>query len=780
MANITIDSVSIAHEYPFEFLRDGTEEPNFGTIKLFNSSQRSPYPDYADVEVDINGTTYEAIIQKDLVTRTALGKYQHDIILAEVVLKLAGYIHPDRLFTTIDGSKITYLTQLEHILISVEMNATSPFTIASATQTILGVNADEKEYSGGDLLTTLTDMFRSVGAYPTLSLNNVIGHELIGDLGSQVTITNSIGEIIESDISDYAMAVHSKVKNATYETDLINGGTFYPNATDGVTPRSSDAKYSDSEAEWQLDSGIRRFIDVRMKNLQSQTEGTLTAADLTKWIVSKEEWDGLAIERTTTTLYAGLYRNNTLYYTEGDNVIKNAGVRYNNSAFPISGLGQQVIDALIHSFWVDKNGTDSEFNNQTLKEMEIGFYYQPIRDLDVRQERHSIDKVVKNAVILNQQKDSKLELSRYGEANKSLINRLGNDKFDITVRYKTDDTLFDLYDYTDEDYKIIKIKYLIRYRTVDVTYHLVKGSSVLNPNTQINRSISPFTITKRNILTCYVENEYIEFSRTQRTDTSNVQGLAFRQILMNAFAYSGTQDKPIYNAQFISISSGNKYINSSVQRIPMGTSMVFNMQFQSPSVAGYQLVDDTGYLGSRLKPIPYTDEYGQVGDARVYFGHTATIDVDLHPVSVSIATYYMGGTLLSYDLNPNEIFGKTHIQHCITSESNLIVGDFFAKNNSLMRELGLSQGITVFEYPTSIKHTIDDKYRKSGSTGTGTVSLDITGYEYLDVSTTSGTNWVIAKSTAPYDIYFAFNNQGSNLSRIYINLMKTRPNTETL
>jgi hypothetical protein len=191
MVSVKIDNVSINIESGLEFIKDGGEEFNLGIMKLVNLSKRTTYPDYADVEITVNSKVFEAIIQQDLSKRTSIGVYNHDITLAEPVIKLSQYIHPDRQFSTWDGSQVTYLYQTQQVLLTVELGVTSPFTIASATQTLLGATAVEKELSGGDLLTTLTDIFRSVGAVPTLNLDNEIGHELFGELGSEITIGKS-------------------------------------------------------------------------------------------------------------------------------------------------------------------------------------------------------------------------------------------------------------------------------------------------------------------------------------------------------------------------------------------------------------------------------------------------------------------------------------------------------------------------------------------------------------------------------------------------------------
>lgn len=776
--SVKIDNVSVSVESGLTFIKDGGEEFNLGDMKIVNLSQKAPYPDYADVVLTINSEEYEACIQKDLSKRTSLGIYEHTITIAEPVIKLSQYIHPDKKYTTWDGNKMTYLDQLQNLLATQELGVSTPFLIHADTQTLLDVDAVEKEYSGGDLLTTLTDMFRGVNAVPTLSLNNVIGHEEFGTLGTEITISDVISEIITSDIGDYGVAVHSKIKNGTYEGNLTTGGTFFPSRGYGVTPRSSNDKYQDAEAQWFLDSGIRRRISVQIMNLASQTLGTVVAG-INDWVVSKEEWDDLETETTRSTLTAGVYKNNTIYFVEGDNVIQNAGVITNNNV----SVNDTAMEGLIRSYWVKTRGTDSEYNSQNLSDIEIEWFYQPIRDMDVRVERHNLDRVVKNATIINNQKDSTLELQRYGQALKSHINRIGNDTFEITIRYTSlaSFSLWNVNDYTSDGYKIVKINLYARNNSLDVTYEFTKNQSILNPLAAVNRVVSPFTISKRNVLSCYIYNEYVEFSKTQRTTTSELKLDGIKTIL-NALKFGSSFDNPVYIAQYFSAdSSVVAVLDMSVMAIPLGQSLTFNAQFNAPKVAGYQLVAD-GILGHKLVPISYANSYGQVDDFAMWFGSTSVTVPDNHPVGATMTTPLMYVPTTTIELNPDEIFGLTLHQHIITDRSNLIIGDYFTENNSMIKELAIAPNVTLVHFADNPHHTIYDKVVKNVGSVLGGGSYVInTTYDMMTISgVPSGNSWAIIETTSPHRLYMAYNYDGTDMNTIYINRLKDRPDIETL
>ena len=780
MVSVKIDTVPISIESGLEFVVDGGEEFNLGIMKLVNTTKRESYPDYADIEITVNSKVFEACIQKDLSKRTSIGVYNHDIVLAEPVIKLSQYVHPDRKFTTVGGSQITYLYQLEQVLLTLELGVTSPFTIHADTQILLSEIAVEKELSGGDLLTTATDILRGVGAVPTLSLDNVIGHELFGAQGNAITIGDIIAETLTSDIADYGLAVHSKIKSGTYEGNITTGGTYFPAKGYGVTPRSKEDKYDDDDAQYFLDSGIRRNISAIIMNLSIAS--TTVQAEVGHFIVSKAEWDDLETESDASTLYNGKFKNNTFYFVEGDSIIQNVGVKTKNSGALITG--DDTMESLIKSWIVQFSAfTLVDYNAQSISNMEIQWFYQPIRDFDVRVERHNIDRVVKNATVMNNQKDSTLELQRYGTALKSQINRIGNDTFEVSIRYSdlVAFTTWDLNDYTDDGYKIVKIKFLTRDNSLDVTYLFTKNQSILNPQTSVNRKVSPFTISKRNILTCFTYNEYVEFSSIDRATSSGLQ-LDGLKVMLNALKWDVAKDLPIYLGQFSSVSSGSTLIDMSVLNIPMGQSLVFNVQFLEPRIAGYQLTAD-GILGHKLTPIPYGDENGEVDKITMWFGSVGAVVPDNHPIGSLVSPIQMFIPLTEVGLNPDEIFGITLHQHIITDRSNLIIGDYFTENNSMIKELALEPDVSIAQFVDNPNHTIYDKILKNVGSAIGGASFSINAtYDELTISgVATGNSWAIIETAFPHRIYMAYNNiDGTDLNTIYINRLKERPNIEVL
>jgi hypothetical protein len=248
---------------------------------------------------------------------------------------------------------------------------------------------------------------------------------------------------------------------------------------------------------------------------------------------------------------------------------------------------------------------------------------------------------------------------------------------------------------------------------------------------------------------------------------------------LNGLKWNATYDNPIYTAQFFSTSSSSVYYNMSSTHFPLGTSMVFNVSFKHPKFAGYQLVADSP-AGDKLVPVSYGDANGEVGSFNLGYYNDLPSTPNTYPVGSTGSGVLISSESWQVDLNPNEMLGVSSILHCITGRENLIIGDFFAENNSLVKVLGSQRGVTITYYPSTTKHTIYDRTAKTGGSGYGSYAIDSAYKEMTISSVPTGSSWVMHKTTVPYDIYMAYNYIDADMNTIYINSLKDRPNIETL
>lgn len=821
MIKVYIDNVEYKPEYPYDFVIDGTEVYNTGSFKLTNLSQKTPFKDYADIIIDLNGTDIEMQRKTDVSGRTSKNIYAHDIQIEEVVKRLEDVQIPDRAFDTYNGNRVTYKYIIQTYITTSDLD----YTIATETQTLLNSTADFKQFVGQNFLQVLVECMRPFGAVPTLTLDNVIGHRKLdfknNDISTQVS-TVLENDAVENrvaiyDNNDYAESLYYKVKNGSN----VGVMSFFPSKTSYVTPRSSDNTYDDATSQIQFDSNIKQIVSAKVKvNASAQiitnkgtfgsggdlpspnltgaqytcdTDGYYSAAadltfnngdkavfvynkwfkniielqeveiiiDVTAFVKSKEEWDKLTISSDNTELLNGFYQNNTLYYQ--DNLVLNIGTTYDSklsTLFTYTPLRK--IFNIIEEW-------DAQLNIATAKvqESEWQFRYYPERDYDTIIKRLPNSRVERKIVKSNTQKDSNIDIYRLGESAYQQVNRMGNDHFTITLEYRDDTSYWELYDYYDA-YKIVKIKYqVLGVDNMLVTYDFVKNFAPLNPYESRTTPTSPYSIqSKQSVNTCFVREYLLEFSDTNKVDDANETTL--KRILLNRFDYSSTYDTPIYNVAYYN--PDLTYLTGmSVLRAIEGRAFMFNAQFNNKVLAGYGIEDGSGFIDFShvLKGVPYTDADGEVETYKMYYCNEVDANAEDFP-KITSYTPLFGNFTRTSRINPNEILGETFKIHCTSDKENFYIYKPFLENNSIIDEiLGGINSPKIYYYvnPIFTYNTTEIPTETLSSTPTITTSK----IEFNPV--VEGLSWCLVDETTD-EIYFAYNNYGEEFTTIYFNLLK--------
>ena len=227
---VKINNVQIYPELPYELTIDGTEEFNKGAIKLDNLTNSLPFDDYSDIEITINGTTYNFIQEIDNPNRISKGKTSHQIQLIEPVLKLDEIQIPDRAFSTTKGIQATWKYHIETVIETSDLD----YELDTTTASLLNVTANNQVYSGS-FLSLLVIAFRAVNLIPNLN-GLVIGHNRLdekkNDISTQVQTILEEDEVekrqYQANTNDYASSTYSKIKNGSYEANEEIGATYFP------------------------------------------------------------------------------------------------------------------------------------------------------------------------------------------------------------------------------------------------------------------------------------------------------------------------------------------------------------------------------------------------------------------------------------------------------------------------------------------------------------------------------------------------------------------------
>ncbi|MHA1482714.1 MAG: hypothetical protein ACTSQA_04660, partial [Candidatus Heimdallarchaeaceae archaeon] len=654
------------------------------------------------------------------------------------------------------GGQLEYVDHLNVFFNTVPLTGDRLFTIPTPTRQFLEVPAEDKKYENQDLSANLIDLFRSRNAIPRLErTHNALTFYEYNYRNNPITVGSLTGQRKEKTFSNFASSVRSKLNNITFEGSIIAAGTWFPSETGSVVPRSSSNKYTDANAQWQLDRGIRRkveayIVDYPLKDYPNPSDTTFIDLDISAYVFDKEEWEGLEIgsNNVSTLITSEQHQRNSIYFTLGGTTIDGLG----NSFDSVLGLKQFTMDMLIQSVLEDHaTYTDANYTDRDIIENQLRIFFNPFIDADITSDKQT--GVTKRSTMGVNQKDKIVDLGRQANVLKGTINRLANNNYQITKVHDEIADCFDIGDYTANDFVVTKINYLIFSNQVKATYDLTQNFNNLDGQTSVKGTTDPFTITNEQVKSNFIYKEYLQLSDTFKNVTGNLTVLGFKA-LFNGLDFLTADDKPLYNAEYNSDDAtlgSSERISMSATAIGVEGGIKVFTEFTSPLVAGNQVIDDTVLIttGYKMKPVLYTDEGGGATDIDINFVNASTVVSNDYPIVVE-RTSETNDILLQFPstniyLQPNEILG-------VTQELS-----FLNKDNFLLFE-GFANVYTEF----------DKQVKDVQSTST---SFTVTKSTHkIDVSSISGTDtatWAIADSNGV--LWLAVNYVGTSHQVVYIN-----------
>jgi len=766
--------ISLHPESPISLTFDKTETLESGVLVCKHLTREDSFIEGDTVTIVIDAETFYFIIETDDVNEVAKDIFNHSVTIVEVTAKLTKYVGADRYFTLASQD---YIDHLEIIRETVPLNGNPAFNIPTATDTFLSTNASEKKYEGIHLYSNLIELFRSKNAVPRLLNNGDLTYNLYNEVNNPITLADLKGNRKSKNFTNYALAVRSKAKNISHTA--VQGAIWYPSSTEGVTPRSTSNKYSDDNAIWTLPESVKNLFVATIVDYETSAVGPAGGVtidlDISEYVISKDEWDGLIVgDATITALVVGeLAQRKTIYYNIGDNILNNIG----SETSPAIGLDYTVSRALITSALIDAGYEFLDYKSIDIQDIKLKLFYTPYFDADMTSEKES--GVEKRSTVLTNQKDRLLDIQRYSNVLKGTINRMANDEWSITKKHDSLSDRFELGDYTADNYQIIRSTFEIYPNKVDAIYELSKNFINLDAQQSISNQPRPYTISRETIKTAFVFTEYIELSNTLKTETSSITQTGINRLL-NVLDYDVADDKPIYNSEYESDDSplgANERYSSSAIAIATSDGIRIFTGFNSPNVAGTQLIADPNWIGAgkKLNQLIYTDNGGLMESAQYNFVNESTIVANDHPLVTEQTTNLMLVTpTINFNLQPNEIFRYTHELLTAVDDTFLIYEPFLAHNSFVTEIDGVVPTLTCFISEADTFYNIYDTHVKN-SIGTTSYSSS-SALRKLDVTSdalTSTRTWAIADSTTG-ELYCAVNQSATDNSVVRWNFLNER------
>ena len=797
---VNINNISVAVTGSVICERNRREDPDYGHIVIV-STREARYEVGDIVDITDGVLTFQYIVQADVPVEQKAGLYEHDITLAEAITYFNKVYPVDRSFTTVPARTIrevltAYIRELKFY---------HEITVALTDNAIYDTALPDKEYSGVNMTTVFYDVMRRIDAIPRitwswLTMSWTLTHELYTASGSAVTVTSYDSKQTESNDIEYATVVKSQAKNT-----VTSDGIWIPSADGWMTPRPKGSLFRTSDLQYEFDSKIMWINKAVAKvacelYIQSESGYDLNQVtvnvDFTQACLPSDAYDALLVNQTVqnplivwntdTTPAPTIWKQNAVYYSIGGAVLDGLFSKFDGVIFDqnIQSLRNAIYQFVHESTrtqygYLIPDGYDWYVNPvfpSATEDIECRFQYMPMRDIDFTVEKHDVTGF-NNSVMLTSQSDSKIELERYIGNVGAVAQRVGHRVTRLSKWFTAGETYWKLGDYANIG-KIIDIRYTLDKTGVVCLADFAVGFSNINGEYAIAREPSPYTFTDRRVTSNYIYTQYLEFSKTDQTNDTDLTALSHR-ILLNLLDWSATYDVAMSVGNMIPLPLQEQFIFSRTLalNIPLvksgnGNAIILHAQIQHPQIAGNGMRKDNGAWYKN--PIQYVDEDNGMTEFRYILsdGYTAITDTAIrkfYPLVEIADNTYTVSRLFPADKDINAAWAMTYQIMCVTdSPDDIIIGQAFTRYNNFIMEHGTAPSVTLYVGTTPF--TIFDRTIRSTDAVARVQEVALTGTTLTVASVDDLEYWALVYDDTD-EIIIAGNN---DTTTIYTNIKRHR------
>ncbi len=787
MIDFKINDVSLDIASKAIYNRNRKEQADSGSVTLLNSSgtRYEPY-----TRCSINNEQY--LIESDNMTEQRNGQYEHILTLIENIAIASAVFPVDRSFKRVPALTINQVLRIYRLELQYYQGFYFDY---DDTDTIYNAKLVDKEYSGLNFAVILYDLFRTINAIPRLTWNDgwQLSYELYTDTGSALTLNVENRQSSVNDI-DYATNVLAKTRNAVSEDE---GHIYWPSATTFMTPRAKGTMYKTSDLQFELDSDIMAIYEIIARvSAYIYTGGTqyLVSVDVDITDMTKEAdvYEALPVSTDANPnvpqVFTGepsftytYYKQNCIRWTKESNVIDSLWWKQDGNIFIVNvnslinaikthlpfALYEQYADTynLEDNYW-----TASILSTEIVEDIPIRVKYRPRRDIDFITEKNIVSGF-NQATILNNQKDASIEIGRYLQNSNAIVNRIGNEVFNLTQTFDTYAEAWKLGDYYlvgNRRWVLTSVTYTEDRTMISCDGEFTVNFSNVNRETSITRQPSPYLYTGKGVQSNFIYKEYLIFDKTAITYYDNSFLTAFsKRTIMNIFDYSATYDKPLRHMIYRRL-GGLEYIDKQLFGAGSGNVILLHAAFNDARLAGKSFIKQSGSWYQ--DPVWYVNLAEELLSATVelHATHSLITDTETYKYYPKINdgdNVHTKNLSLRFDKDPNDSLAITFEFITVSQDEDVIVGNGFTRFNNLIRDLG-SATLTV--YSNTEPYTIFDVKPKGTIMATAIVTLTDDYVEVTDALGDPIEYWAIVYSD---EIVLAGNN---SVSKAYYGMTRTR------
>jgi hypothetical protein len=694
------------------------EEADNGNFVVLNGREER-YSPYTIVDITWDTKDYQMLIESDNVIKQNSTLYEHNITLIEPMAILSTIFPADRSFTDVPLKTLGEILEIykKELLYFHDFRLVIANTILPYYDKVIF----EREYSSVDMAVIIYDLFRTFDAIPRLKYNNniwILSAELYTERNNELTITTEENRETQVNDIDYATSVIHKSRNATIEQKAI----WWPSKNKWALPTFKGDIYKTSDIQYELDSDILKIEQVLgmanvtiIHNVDGDTDLFIDdlEVDITDSVFEEEVYESLLINDETNPDWQwdefsdrspeNHYKQIAIKYSINNNTIdglfyKNDNVLFDRNVTSLLNVLNAYIRLEAIKKYPELDIREVQLRDDKTENIKLRVKYRPSRDVDFAVERQDTSKFNKSS-ILNNQRDSKAELTRLIRNADIFVNRIGNETINITQSKE----YWELGDYVvidDEYWLITDITYNFDKNNCVISNEFTRNFANINRETSIARLPSPYVYTGKRLQSNFIIKEYIIFDTETDSDDSDLNDF-LKNVAINIFDYNSTYNTPLTNA-FINDTSrielddlGRKrLINAPLLTGGSGNLILAHLAMRDPRVAGNSSIE---YRNSYYKkPILYTRSDFTVENLYLTFAKDYIEDGRDYP-SVYVDE---SDELLNYTMpinkDPNDTLAITWELLVKSKSKNIIVCNGFAKYNNLVNEFELEPELKLY------------------------------------------------------------------------------------
>ena len=594
-------------------------------------------------------------------------------------------------------------------------------------------------------------------------------------IGNEITTTEIVNDLMSQSEEDYANSTITYIENGLTEDNQNEAAVVYPGK--GLwatfrTPSQIGEMLTDDNATMIVDRPINEIVKVKVKTraavkLYSGVEGLGTQnlfieIDITDFVFEREQYDALKTQSKWSYFWnpsSDLTKNNTLYYSHGDNKIYKIlndsyspfgidgqldsildNMKKNNKLPPITVSGVSVgISAISITFNFAKNNNPSEdggyqyeiaFSDVSKDTTLYQIEYIPLTDIVGKSVKYDDSVRLESNININQS-NNVVDINNAGRNTFGLVQRLGNGMYKISYRFAKLGLVPKIGDYLGS-YVVTEVETANYDNYVEAVITLNKNFNMLSMYTGLDQNFRPFEVPKNGVTAYLNYEEFLIFSITQKegTEAYNTSFINNYDFVMKTLTTS-ISDLIITNCVFITRyndDEGNQEYNYTLLptfTTSYGNSMILAVEFNDVISSGKKL---NGKVEQNVK---YTNNDGIFDRFRVqflnlpdqnsyYYDYTKPgeetrnpSDSDfsfsnnlptIEPTDIPASAIMIGTDNFVYQKDPSEIIKFNYYLHCVPAKDSInkiIIGKHFTSMNALVTRLSALRKMVAYQSTTA-------------------------------------------------------------------------------